>query len=128
MEKNIMNKIFTIFMLICLLLTYVRADEVKFIKKDEPAPYEGYLFSPEKEKEVRYTTKRLETVENLNQLQEEKVFLYEKRLEIRDKQLDALSNRVVDEKNDSFLSKAGMFILGALVTTGIVFGVQKVSR
>jgi len=123
-----MKKTLLALMIISLLLSYARADEFEFLKKGTPAPFDGYIVTPEKERNLRLTNEQLKISEDTLKLQNEKISIYEKRLQIRDTQIDALSNRVVEQKDESFFTKAGMFILGAVVTTGIVYGVSRVSK
>ena len=98
------------------------------LKKGEYAPFSGVLFTNEKANELRLTDLKLQESQEVISLLTEKGKLQEQRLELRDKQIDALSKRVVDNGDSAFLTKLGMFILGALVTTGIAIGVNRATK
>lgn len=108
------------------------AQDVSYLEKGSPAPYTGYLFSPQKEREIRLTTETLKYCDKSKEMAlsilqdyETKDKITADRMNLRDQQIDSLSKRLVDAKDDSFLSKAGFFILGALVTGGIAYGLTR---
>jgi hypothetical protein len=110
------------------------ADDVKYVKQGDIVPYTGYLFSPDKEREVRLMdqdykfTKDLNlTLTNMNKLYEENTKILEARITNKDNQIDNLNNEL-SKKSDGLLGKVGMFILGALVTTGIAYGVSRATK
>lgn len=109
--------------------------EIKYLEKGNVAPYTGYLFTPDHEKryrlidqELEYYKKTSQLNEDLNKLFESKVKVMDDRILIRDQQIDTLSKRLTESKEGEFFTKLGFFILGALVTTGVAFGVSRAIR
>lgn len=110
------------------------ADDVKYLKQGETAPFTGYLFTPEKERELRLMDVDYKFVKdlnlsltNINKVYEDNTKILEERITNKDKQIDNLTERL-SEKSDGILSKIGMFLLGAAVTTGIAYGVAKATK
>lgn len=108
---------------------------VQYLDKLTPAPYAGYLFTPEKEKEVRFKLVERDYYETLttsltsiNSKQEALLKLQDDRINLYTQQVDNLSKRLAESKDSNFWSNAGFFILGALVTTGIAFSVTRATR
>lgn len=119
-------------LVLILSLQAAFAQDVAYLPKGTPTPYEGYLFSPLKEREVRLTGETLKYCDKSKELMisllqdiESKDKILNDRLNLRDVQIDNLSKRLIEAKDDSFLSKTGFFILGAIITGGIAFGVSK---
>lgn len=108
--------------------TQVLAQDAVPLKKGEYAPFSGVLFTNEKANELRLTDLKLQESQEVIKLLDERSRLQEQRLELRDKQIDSLSKRVVENSDSAFLTKLGMFILGALVTTGIAIGVNRATK
>lgn len=112
--------------------TAMACDPVKQIDKGEPSPCNGYVFSVEKEKEVRLKildldyykavsdskTREVELFKEENQLLMDKSKLWKVEAENQAKAL-------ASERNSSFWKAAAFFALGAVVTTGITYAVNK---
>lgn len=104
-----------------------RADQVQAINKGEPAPFQGFIMDRERADAIRnndldkqYTGKENGYLKKDNELLNQRVNLAQT-------QIDSLSKQVVEGK-DNFWTKAGFFILGAAVTTGLAFGVSRATR
>ena len=128
MKKSIVSVL-----LLCQLAS--ASTEFTYLEQGTPAPFAGYLITAKKEKELRllnesftYCDKSRELLTKLNTDNENILKLQSERIAIRDQQVDTLSQRLVESKDDGFLSKIGFFLLGALVTTGIAYGVSKTLR
>lgn len=67
-----MLKIITIIMTSSSLAWANCPKPVTHLEQGSIVPCEGYLFSPEKEQEVYYKLERIKTLEEINQLQEER--------------------------------------------------------
>lgn len=110
-------------------------DPVKYVKKGEVAPCTGYLFTPDKELEVRKTIEELKTsrfiIENnakLINLKDENLSLTNTQLKLWQDQSSMLSKQLVDRENSSFWKSTFYFVLGAAVTTGLAFAVNKATK
>jgi hypothetical protein len=114
--------------LILALSTSVSFAQVADVKKGEPAPFTGVLFSPEASQDLK---KRVETgeidSEKVRLLNEQNKILQE-RVDLWMKQSDALSKRVVEMQDDSFWKKSAYFGLGAVVTVVMAFAVKGAVR
>jgi len=128
-----MKKLITSVLLLCQLAS--ASTEFTYLEQGMPAPFPGYLITAKKEKELRllnenfaYCDKSRELLTKLNTDNENILKIQSDRIAIRDQQVDVLSQRLVESKDDGLLSKIGFFLLGALVTTGIAYGVSKTLR
>lgn len=102
--------------------------QVKYIEKGIPAPYSGYLFTEDAE-----LTNRKTLIEHKFMLQE--LDLYKQNEDILIKQADLWKNQsrdLADQLNKkermTFWENTLYFALGALVTTGLAFGVSRATR
>lgn len=114
-------------MLLALIPSFALG-QVKYITKGEPAPYEGYIFSIDAELENRKTL--IEHKFMVKQLD-----LYRANEDILNKQVDLwkgqsrlLSDQLVKKEQNTFWQNTLYFALGALVTTGLAFGVSRATR
>lgn len=106
-----------------LLPHYSLADNAVYLPKGSVTPFEGYLFDQEKAEKVRNlkidydTTNRL-----LDNYKGENAVIME-RLANAQEHNKVLAQRIVDLKDDNFFNKVGYFVLGAVVTGVISYGV-----
>jgi hypothetical protein len=120
--------------ILCLLLisNIVIAEEVKVVKKGESVPFDGVLFTKEKEKEVRAdletSEKKIITLRKLNELSESEITILNKRLELYQNKARELADREVKSENNTFLKNSLYFLSGALLTGLIGYGVVRTYR
>lgn len=115
--------------IILLLISNVcYSDQSTYLNKDDKAPYDGFLLDREKASKVRLLDidykEALKTQEYLKTDNE----LYVKRLENMTQENDRLSKQLVEARDPNIWDKIGFFFLGALVTTGIAYGVSRATR
>lgn len=122
-------------LILLLILSNTCFADVKFLNKGEPAPFEGFLFDRKAEMNLRLTEEKLEfcdkskeILNSLNKNQEDRYNIMTDRLKIRDQQIDTLAKRVVESRESFWVTNIGFFILGALVTTGVAYGVSRTIR
>ena len=121
-----------------ILLTYVVyiqqsiAQDVVFIEKDAQAPYAGFLFTPEKEKETRLKLVDLNFYMDLDSSKTRQIELYKQEGDLLRAQVDLhrdnsvrLNNELMSANNDGFWKGFWMFALGAGVTTAITYAVRR---
>lgn len=114
-------KLITYFLI--LVSTTCFADPVVVsLDKGQVAPFDGYLFTPEKEKELRlldsnvnYYKSLSDSLNTINKVQGDSLDKMQERITLRDTQIDNLTKRVNDS-DTGFFTKAGYFIFGAVVT------------
>lgn len=119
-----LKNIFLLFLLIILTLT-AYAQEIQPIKKGDPAQFDGYTIDEKMEKKMRTfreENKKLQEVnielKSLGELQDIRHEIYKKNAE----DLTSQNNKLQSEKSlNGFL----YFMLGAIVTGGISYGVIK---
>lgn len=120
----------------CLLIFLISIssfanEQMIFLKKDDKALFQGYLISEEYEKKFRLTNEELIYEKNLNtslskinKLYEENLTILDSRILNQQKHIDNL-NKTIQETDNSFFSKAAYFVLGALITGTIAYGIYK---
>jgi hypothetical protein len=116
---------FIISLMLCINFCY--AESVKVVKKGETVPFDGVLFTKEKEKEVRNnienSEKKIITLAKLNELD-----IINKRLELYQNKSRELADREVKNENNTFLKNSLYFLSGALITGLIGYGVIQAYR
>jgi hypothetical protein len=121
---------FVISIILCLNFCY--ADSVKVVKKGETVPFDGVLFTKEKEKEVRNNVenseKKIVTLAKLNEFNEKEIDILNKRLELYQNKSRELADREVKNENNTFLKNSIYFLSGALITGLIGYGVIQAYR
>lgn len=121
--------------LILCLSSYNTFAQVKYVEKGEPAPFTGYLFTPEKESEVRQQVESLKYFKLLDESNQRIIQLKDRELELIknqgvlwQQQADQLSKQLEEARAGSFWRQTLYFGLGALVTTGLAFAVNQSSK
>lgn len=126
----------SILLLINILLSNIcYADDVIFLEKNKPVPYDGYLFTPEKTKDTRIKLLERNTFEGLNEsLTKTNTFLQENS-SLKDQQIkivmdrnDQLSKSLMEAKSTSNLERILYFALGIIVAGGAVYGAKKITQ
>jgi len=114
--------------ILSVLISLNSFSQVTTLKKGELAPYEGVLFS--KDKELKLREMREECA-----VDKKKVELFSKMNELTQKEVDVLTQRVDnyrkevrDNKKISDLEKAVYFFAGALLTGVISYGVVQANK
>lgn len=125
-----MNKLITFILLFSFTLY---AGDVTHIEKNTPAPYTGYLFTPEKTNEVKNVVVERDGLLKLNesltkslQLQSDVADLNQKKVTILLEQQDKLSKSLYDERSVSNWTQFGWFALGVLATSAAIYGVSQI--
>lgn len=123
------------YLLILLLIPSIALAQVKHLNKNDKAPFSGYLFSPDKEAEVRKTNEDYKTLvlvdqnnQKLFKLKDDQIGIMDKQITLWRTQSQDLSKQLVERENSSFWKQTLFFGLGAIVTTAIVYGVNKASK
>jgi hypothetical protein len=121
--------------LVLILLTSTASfacDPVKYVEKGQPAPCTGYVFTPDKEKEVRLKVVELDFYKDLVTLKERQLVaikeendIITKRYDLWKKESDSLSRDLSKERSNNFWRTSLYFVLGAAVTTGITYAVRR---
>lgn len=120
---------------ISLISNICYADDITYIEKDKPAPYEGYIFTIDKTKDTRIKLLERDTFQGLNvSLTTTNTFL-QQNSDFKDKQIklvqdrnDQLSQALKDSQSSSNLEKILWFSLGVVGTGLAVWGVKEITR
>ena len=117
-----------ILLIICLLLTIDSFGQVATVKKGESVPYDGVLFS--KDKELKLREMKEECI-----VDKKKIELFTKMNELNQKELDVLTQRidnyrkeVRDNRKISDFERAIYFFAGVVITGAISYGVVKANK
>jgi hypothetical protein len=120
------------FILFFLCVNIALADQVKVIKKGDPAPFDGVLFTKELEKEIRNNLSiaddRIKLLNKINDLNNKEIEILSNRLELYQKKSLELSDINSKIENTTFIKNAGYFLAGAVITGFIGYGVVQAYR
>lgn len=118
-------KRFSLIVLLSYSISALADDSVLSISKGTPAPFDGYLINQERAERFRalsieldFTNKSLDIVKQQNKLLTEQ-------LDLSSKHMIDLNKQITEAKDNSLLSKIGMFILGAGTATLLTFAVSQ---
>lgn len=118
-----MKKLMVALLLVCQV--GLAADDVKYLKTNEPAPFSGYLITAEKVQKIHDIQVERDSYMHINKLMGEENAIIEARLKNSQVQADALSKRLIETKDNEFLKSIGFFVLGAVITGGIAYGATR---
>ena len=122
-------RLFTIGLIVSLISNIAVADgDAIFLEQGKTAPFTGYLITQDKANKIRLMDIDLQIANKLNTGLQSENDILRQRLDNSQQQIDILSKRVIEAKDDSFFSKAGYFILGSLITGLIGYGVYRSSK
>lgn len=114
------------YLLIFILLTQQAFAQVVHLGVGQPAPYEGYLFDPKQESELRLTDSELVyqkkltlSLNEINKSYEEQVSIMQSRITNQTKQIQELEN------SNGFFGKYGFFILGVASATLMAYAINQ---
>lgn len=93
--------------------------DVTYLEKGTATPCEGYLFSPNKEKEVRYQVESYKYVEQFANKQGEIINIMDERLTNLQEHNKMLSEELNRKDKAKFWQSTFYFTLGVLVTGAI---------
>lgn len=118
------------------LLTSLNAlGQVQYLDKGIPAPYSGFLFTPEAEKANRLRLLERDYFEQLDvqnkhliELQVAQTAIVQQQVDLWKGQSENLSKQLTEMKDNSFWKSLLYFGLGCILTTAVVFGVNKASK
>lgn len=109
--------------------------DVAYVERGNPAPFTGFLFSPDQEKQLRLTDQKLEfCTEKTNLLKEsletqnEVIKFSNQRVELYKTQSDNLAKQVTEIKDDSFWKNSLYFLVGATLTGLVAYGYSRATR
>ncbi len=121
--------------LLLLVSITAAADPVIYIEKATPAPYAGYLFTPEAELKNRLQLLDGDYYKQLEVLSQKSIETYKLQLSMTESQRDLwskeaqrLSKELVSNQDSSFWKSSAYFALGCVVTTAIAFAVNKATK
>lgn len=117
------------------LLSSISFGQVSYIKKDQPSPYEGYVFSLDSELDNRKKLEQLKTlliVNDNNQLllnlKDQYIKESDTEINLWKSQSQDLSKQLVSQENKTFWHSLLYFGLGVASATVMAFAVSHVTR
>lgn len=110
--------------ILALLITFSSSaysceKDVTYLEKGTATPCEGYLFSPDKEKEVRYKVESYKYVNEFANKQGEIIVIMDQRLTNLQEHNKVLSEELNRKNKAKFWQSTFYFTLGVLVTGAI---------
>lgn len=97
-----------------ILTSHAACDKpVSYLTEGQSAPCTGYLFTPEKELEVRYKINSYDNLTELTKKQEELIDILNKRIENNQKQIGLYQ----DKESSGYFTQLLYFGMGVLATT-----------
>lgn len=97
------------------------AKPVTYLSQNDPAPCSGYLFTQEKELDVRIKVSAYDNLMKLNDKNNELIDILSKRVENQSQQNLLLQNEINQRNNNDYWQKTLFFILGSLVTITLTY-------
>ncbi len=123
-----MKKVISLTLSVLLYSQYIFAvcdKPVTYLTETTPTPCNGYLFTPEKEQDVRVRLGSYDKLLELNSKQDQLITTLNGRIEVQQKLNDNISEQLYNrEKHDKWTNML-WFIGGAFITTTIVYVVKK---
>lgn len=92
---------------------------VTALQEGQAAPCTGYLFTPEKELEVRFKTNTYDKLTELTKKQDEMIDVLNLRIDNNQKQISLYEQKIQQNQSTEFYQKLLYFGLGVLTTTVI---------
>lgn len=118
-----------IVVLLLLLAPPTRANTVcgkpvSYLQEGSKADCTGFLFSPEKEEEIRVKITNYDVLQLINKTQLEQIDILSQRLKISQEQNQALEKFFYERKDKEWYVNIAFFIGGALITAFIASNVK----
>lgn len=120
------------YLLVMMLSFNALAQDVVTIKKGDPAPFDGVLFTKERELALRkdilekeFLEKRVSLLGELGKVQSEELSTANIRITNYRIQVAEYADREVKSESRDFLKNSLYFVAGALITGAIGYGVLK---
>lgn len=122
-------------MSLVLISNICYADDAIYLEKDKPAPFNGFLSTEGKTREIRIKLLERDTFENINQsLTKTNTFLQENS-DSKDKQIKIVMDRdnqlaqsLRDERSTNNWERIGWFAGGILTTILTIYGVKEATK
>lgn len=112
-----MKYLLPLFLMISLTANANCDKPVTSLKEGDKAPCQGYLFTEQKELEVRYKIETYDTMSNLVKKQDEMINILTQRIDNNQKQIDVYDQKLQNQASSEFYQKLIYFGLGVLTTT-----------
>ena len=126
-----MNKLFVIL----LLIPSLSLADVQFIEKDKVAPFDGFLFPPEKANEVKVKVIERDNYKALSESYEKSLNLQKQNYDYQAEKIklymdqnDNLAKNLYAERNVSDWTKVMWFGVGVLATVLTLYGVKQATK
>lgn len=101
---------------------------VTYLQETSPAPCSGYLFTPEKEQEVRTKITTYPKLEELIGKQGQLITTLNERIKVQQDLNDNLTQQLNMQQDVNKLQNTLWFVGGIIVTTAIIYGYKKASN
>lgn len=122
--------------LILFLLSFnLLAQDIVVLKKGDVVPFDGVLFSKEKELQLRQLTldkqaleKQNETLNKLFEFQQKEIEITTARIILHQEQNNILADKVVRQQENTFWQNVAYFGLGVVITGVVSYGAFQIYK
>jgi hypothetical protein len=104
------------------------AQPVTYLQQGNPAVCTGYLFSPEKELEVRTKVTNYDKMQDLTKQQDELIALLQTRTQVEVDNNLKLSQELSSQRQKDQMSNYLYFFLGALITGAVSYATIRANK
>jgi hypothetical protein len=115
-------------LILLLISNLALADDAKYLRQNDLAPFSGYLISPEKAEKIRLMDIDLNTSRKIVEGLNEENQILDLRLKAAKDHIDFQAKELVEARDQGFFTKTGYFLLGAIITGLISYGAAQAYR
>ena len=106
--------------LVCLLFSF-NSFGAEYLKKGEPAPHNGVLFTDTEEEKLRANNEKLKSLEQLT-------IVYERKDKLNEERIKNYKEYIQDTKQLNTYGKIGYFFLGFLASSATLYVSSKIVK
>ena len=124
-----------IFSTLLVAFSFQAVGQVTYIQKDTPAPFNGYLFTPERELKIRtelmekdYLLKQIDLEASIRDNLRNQLTLTEDQTKLWRGESERLAKELTSRRDRSFWVNVGFFGLGVLATVGAAYALKQATK
>ena len=103
-------------------------DEATTLAKGQPAPFSGFLITREKAEKIRLMDLNLQFQTKRGDILQTQVNLLQDQNNKNIEHISNLSSTIAESKSDNIYGKIGFFVLGAVLTGFVSYGIYRSAK
>jgi len=125
-----MNRIILLVTIVSLFSNYLAFgdDEATTLAKGQPAPFSGFLITREKAEKIRLMDLNLQFQTKRGDILQTQVNLLQDQNNKNIEHISNLSSTIAESKSDNIYGKIGFFVLGAVLTGFVSYGIYRSAK